>query len=281
MLDRRAMNVKIIEDTFDLVKNNQVLTKALKKSRSEQKLYLESDEVKISEDKKQTCKTIVSKKRSFEAASLYAKEGKKVCVLNFASATNPGGGVLRGSSAQEESLCRCSTLYWCLDIDEFWQKFYTPHRKATNPLYNDDCIYTPDVVVVKTDDSEPKRMPENEWYQVDVLTCAAPNLRIKPSNNMNPGSGFVACQISDEELYKLHIKRIEKIFKIAIANGAEVLILGAFGCGAFKNPPEVVAKAFYDVQKKYEQYFETIEYAVFCVGSEVQNYEAFCEKFEQ
>ena len=48
------------------------------------------------------------------------------------------------------------------------------HRKAENPLYNDDCIYTPDVTVFKTDTSVPEKLAEKDWYQVDVLTCAAP-----------------------------------------------------------------------------------------------------------
>lgn len=279
MFDRRSKNVRIFKDTVDLIENSQRLQEAISNSLSRQQLYLEADEVVIPESLEKVCQTVVSTKRSFEAASAYARAGKKVCVLNFASATNPGGGVTNGSSAQEECLCRCSTLYPCLDEDEMWQKFYLPHRKTADPLYNDDCIYTPGVIVAKSDISFPERMPEADWYQVDVLTCAAPNLRDMPSNMMNPFAGDKPADIEDDDLYKLHVQRIEKIFRIAAANGAEVLILGAFGCGAFCNPPEVVAKAFYDVHKKYENYFETIEYAVFCGGHETQNYDAFCKQF--
>ncbi|MDY5941517.1 MAG: hypothetical protein SPJ23_07705 [Eubacteriales bacterium] len=38
--------------------------------------------------------------------------------------------------------------------------------------------------------------------------------------------------------------RIHLTFEIAAVNGNEVLILGAFGYGAFGNPPETVARAF-------------------------------------
>lgn len=74
-----------------------------------------------------------------------------MCVLNFASATNPGGGVVKGSSAQEEAICRCSTLYPNLKAERAWEKFYAPHRRARDPLHNDDCIYTPGVMVFKAD----------------------------------------------------------------------------------------------------------------------------------
>lgn len=279
MSDRRFKNIQIFQDTVKLIEDSQSLQDAIDFSLRSQLLYLEADNVTLPNAKGKSCHTIVSTKRSFEAASVYAKAGKRVCVLNFASATNPGGGVTHGSSAQEESLCRCSTLYPCLNVEEMWQKFYLPHRASANPLYNDDCIYTPGVMVTKTDVSFPERMPESDWYQVDVLTCAAPNLRSIPSNPMNPFAGDKPVNIEMDDLYQLRKKRIEKIFKIAIVNDVEVLILGAFGCGAFCNPPEVVAKAFYDVQKKYEHYFETIEYAVFCGGHETQNYEAFCNVF--
>jgi uncharacterized protein (TIGR02452 family) len=92
---------------------------------------------------------------------------------------------------------------------------------------------------------------------------------------MNPSAGKSAAKIKESDLYELHVKRIERIFQIAEVNGAEVLILGAFGCGAFCNPPAVVAKAFKAVQEKYATCFETIEYAVFCRGNETENYDAF------
>jgi uncharacterized protein (TIGR02452 family) len=74
---------------------------------------------------------------------------------------------------------------------------------------------------------------------------------------------------------------VERIFRVAAKNGAEVLILGAFGCGAFRNPPEIVAEAFKTVQEKYGSYFETVEYAVFCGRQETVNFDAFSEKFDQ
>lgn len=202
-------------------------------------------------------------------------------MLNFASATNPGGGVVNGSSAQEECICRCTTLYPCLNTDEMWNAFYKPHRKAANPLYNNDCIYTPDVCVFKSDTNFPEVMPKDEWWNVNILTCAAPNLRERPSNAMNPHAGDKAVKITSAELEKLLTKRIRRIFEIAVANGNEILILGAFGCGAFRNPPEIVAKVFNNVMQDYLYHFDTIEYAVYHTEREVVNYEAFNRVIKQ
>lgn len=282
MVDRRTQNVKIFEDTVVFVEMNSDLSEAVKESQAKQKLYFADDSVDIPEINaagERVCETVISQKRSFEAASQYARAGKKVCVLNFASATNPGGGVVHGSSAQEESLCRCSTLYWCLNTISFANDFYMPHRQAMNPLYNDDCIYTPGVVVCKSDISYPERMEQKDWYKVDVITCAAPNLRRQISDFLSYKESGESPLISNEDLFELHKKRIDKIFRVAIANGAQVLILGAFGCGAFVNPPEVVSKAFKEVQSKYESYFEIIEYAIFCGGSETENYKSFAKTF--
>ena len=283
MFDRRTKNAMIFKDTEQMYQSNENLKMTVEKSIMNQKLILFGDVIDYKVSGGHAGKVVVSGKRTLEASETYAKQGKRVCVLNFASATNPGGGVVHGSSAQEEAICRCSTLYPCLNIEEMWNRFYGPHRKADNPFYNDDCIFTPDVKVFKSDSNFPEILPETDWWDVDVITCAAPNLRKIPSNYMNPNAGSKKADITYKELTALHTARIRRIFEVAMANGAEVLILGAFGCGAFCNPPELVAEVFAKFTEKYRECFEVIEYAVFYTERETANYVAFknaMEKFQ-
>ena len=172
----RDENVAIFEDTRRFCKTNPIISSAIKLTNDHQEIILENDLVKpMPKVYANPAKVIISKRRSFEAAWHYA--GYETCVLNFASATTPGGGVLWGSTAQEECLCRCSTLYANLNTSENWRGFYEPHRKQNNPLYNDDCIYTPDVVVFKPDTRTPQLLDPEDWAMANVITCAAPNLR--------------------------------------------------------------------------------------------------------
>lgn len=281
MFDRRTKNTEIFLDTRQRYTSVPTLVHTVEQSTQSQVFIPEAEKIVVPPAcKVEKAKVIVSGKRSLEAAEVYAKQGKKVCVLNFASATNPGGGVVNGSSAQEECICRCTTLYPCLDTDAMWNSFYKPHRQAANPLYSNDCIYTPNVCVFKSDINSPEPLPESEWWNVNIITCAAPNLRERPSNAMNPCAGQIAAKITPNELEKLLTSRIKRIFEVAVANGNEVLILGAFGCGAFRNPPEIVAKVFHTVMQDYLPYFDTIEYAVFHTEREAGNYEAFRIKME-
>lgn len=272
----REDNVKVFQDTQKMCKSNQRLSESIKFSTAKQQLIFENEEMTDLDLKKYKKKAniIVSKKRSFEAAGNY--RGQKVCVHNFASATTPGGGVVKGSSAQEECLCRCSTLYFCLNSPDMWAGFYTPNRYgATNALHKDDCIYTPEVTVFKSDSASPQTLPEKEWYNVNIITCAAPNLREKPSNSMNVGDGDEQIQITDKELLALHEKRLTRILDVAVKNGNEIVVLGAFGCGAFRNNPVIVARAAKNVIEKYLYAFETIEFAVYCSPKDDSNYKAF------
>ena len=200
----------IIDDTLKLCKTNQSLKGSIKNSKLGQKVYTTTPNIEHSSCNSEV-DVVISKKRSFEAAKKYRKS--KVGVLNFASFTNPGGGVLNGSIAQEECLCRCSTLFPCLD--KLRGSYYDRHRflLETNKLdyfYNDDCIYTPDVVVFKQDTENASLERENFWYTVDVISCAAPNLRRLADNKR--------AVLDDNKLLELYTNRIRRIFAIAKEN---------------------------------------------------------------
>ncbi len=270
-------NISVFKDTESLVQTNERLKKSIQQSIYNQKLILEDDVLEsVNRDKyDDVCNVVVSDKRTYEAASFY--KGMKVAVHNFASSTTPGGGVVKGANAQEECLCRCSTLYFAINVKEMWDGFYGPHRQSRDPLHNGDIIYTPSITVFKTDTREPIRMNENDWYDVDVITCAAPNLREVPSNPYNQSDGDKSIKISDEQLLSIHEKRLRRILDVAVLEGDEVVILGAFGCGAFENDPSVVALASKNVIEEYRHAFKVIEFAVYCSPRDVRNLEVFKE----
>ena len=271
----RDENIAVFKDTEKLCKTNPKLSESVKKATALQKLILESDN--LPEQKKDiykdAAKVIVSGKRTYEAAAAYKEN--HVAVHNFASASNPGGGVVNGASAQEECLCRCSGLYFCLNSPIMWDGFYKPHRDAHDPIHNDDIIYTPGVTVFKTDTASPQLMNESEWYDVDVITCAAPNLRNQPSNRYNTGDGNKQVVMKDKDLLALHEKKLRRILEVVLSEGCDTVILGAFGCGAFQNNPEVVALANKNVIKDYLHAFKNIEFAVYCSPRDDRNFKIF------
>lgn len=277
MGDIRENNIRVFEDTLYRINQDDSLKENTFISIKGQKLIKENDVVSYNAKKYNApCKIYVTTNRTMEAAADYY--GNKIAVLNFASATTPGGGVRKGSSAQEEALCRVSNLYLCLTDKKLWESFYQKNRDAKNNIHTDDIIYTPDVMVIKNDDY--KTLQESDYFRVDVITCAAPNLREVPANSFNKDEGE-PIQLSDEELYKVHYKRAIKIMEVACANNVEVLILGAFGCGAFRNNPTVVAKAYKDAVEHFRHAFKEIEFAVYCPPKDPTNYNEFRATFNQ
>ena len=258
-------NIDVFNDTQRAIKNRKILSDAVVASNAVQQ-YLIGDEVPSFENRFETdAQIVVSKSTSFGAAVQY---GGEIAVLNFASATSPGGGVTRGSFAQEECLCRCSTLYNNLISNDAIQKFYLPHRGGS-PLHNDDIIYTPSVIIFKNDDYE----DNGTMKKVNIITCAAPNLRETPKYGKS-------VTISPNELLELHKRRGRKILATAAANKNDFVVLGAFGCGAFSNDPRIVAKAYKQILPEFKNCFKVIEFAIYCREYETSNYDIFKETFD-
>ena len=276
MYDRRERLIQVFEDTKTFIREESTLAQKAAEARQATEFYPAEVYPQISAQPDKAGAIRVTKHKTFEAAMLLHREHKdwRIAVLNFASATTPGGGVTKGSSAQEESLCRCSTLYPALTAPSLWDAYYSVNRAARNPLYTNALIYTPGVVICKTDDDYPERMEEKDWVEVDVITCAAPNLRQRPGNQYNLDQSAPVV-VSPEELLALHKSRARHILTVAASKGVDAIVLGAFGCGAFQNDPTVVAEAYKDVLEEMKGYFSLIEFAIYCRPRETANYDAF------
>lgn len=267
--------IMVFEETMQLCMENSRLRQSIERSIQDQQIYWENQDMEETViPERPTPKLLLSEKRTLEAAEPYAKQGKKVCCLNFASYVTPGGGVRRGAAAQEESLCRISTLYPALMDKDTAGAFYEDHRlKATmkklrgdeDPVRwnSDDCIFTPSVTVLREDTHDCRLMPEEDWYETDIITCCAPDFR------------HFYGEINEQKLIHVLLKRICRILQVAAAHGDEVLVLGAFGCGVFRNPPSVMASAFQFALEEFGPCFETVEFALGHNSAGNENYRAF------
>lgn len=282
--DKRSKMMEVFNDTLSYINEEEALYDSIEYSKRESEV-IKADEYYDLENADREGRIKVTQSKSLEAAMRYAEDDttsdRLIAVLNFASAVNPGGGVERGSSAQEEDICRCTTLFPVLTQPSLAMSFYEPNRKARNPLHTDDLIYSPDIVIIRSDDDAMERLDPDEWCKVDIITCAAPDLRPPRPDRFHPNIKPEPVHITRDELYELHLTRAQHILNVAAGQGVDILILGAFGCGAFMNDPAIVARAYADALREYAQYFDVIEFAVYCSPFDQKNYKAFKDVFAE
>jgi uncharacterized protein (TIGR02452 family) len=163
----------------------------------------------------------------------------KIGVLNFASATKPGGGFKNGAEAQEESIARVSNLYQSLCTRQA-RHFYDVHSpEGRDPFYTHSMIYSPDVEVIKDDKGMLTRP-----MQIDVLTCAAVNAhRLRQSKFTQPHGRHAI----EEEIEAVMKERMGRILCLFEQRGVRNLVLGSFGTGVFRNDVNVVARSWADL----------------------------------
>jgi uncharacterized protein (TIGR02452 family) len=187
-----------------------------------------------------------------------------VLALNFASARNPGGGFLGGAKAQEEDLARCSALYACLVTQP---AYYEANRAEASLLYTDHLIYSPGVPFFRDEQLELLERP----FHISIITSPAPNagevLRKDPS--------------SRSRIREVLRSRALQVLRVAASRGHRALVLGAWGCGVFRNDPVEAAEAFAAALGALPGAFDRVVFAVYERGGEGPNLRAFRERFGQ
>ncbi|MBA4187602.1 MAG: TIGR02452 family protein [Planctomycetaceae bacterium] len=169
------------------------------------------------------CVYAVVNDTTLEAARKLVAEGFSPVALNFASARHPGGGFLGGARAQEESLCRASGLYPCINGNAM----YRHHASIPGGWYSNYAIYSPSVPVIKDDRGELLDEP----YLCGFVTSPAVNAGVIRDKHREP-------------IHEEMRQRVEKVLAIMAGHGHDAAVLGAWGCGVFKNDPEVIAQLF-------------------------------------
>ncbi|MEV4756652.1 TIGR02452 family protein [Micromonospora sp. NPDC049559] len=185
------------------------------------------------------------------------RAGPGAACLVFASAKNPGGGFLGGARAQEESLARASALYACLRTAP---DFYAYHRAQRDLRYSDRVVYSPGVPVFRDDRGALLDRP----YRTSFLTAAAPNLGAILRNQPEDAADVPAVLR----------RRAARVLRVAAAYGHRTLVLGAWGCGVFRNDPSTVADAFADALRAVDR-FDHVVFALLNGRPGHREYDAF------
>lgn len=185
-----------------------------------------------------------------------------VAVLNFASARNPGGGYLRGARAQEEDLCRVSALYTTLLRAP---DYYATHRASFDVFYSHRVIYSPNVPVFRDEHHALLEEP----FPVSFLTSPAPNAGAADRDKRSQAPALLA-------------ERAARVLAVAAHHGHRRLVLGAWGCGVFRNDPTYVAAAFHDLltgRGAFTGAFDHVVFAILDRGTGRQNLATFRTTF--
>jgi uncharacterized protein (TIGR02452 family) len=189
----------------------------------------------------------VTNETTLDAARRLVTEGvQDVMCLNFASAKNPGGGFLGGALAQEECIARASGLYPCLLTA---MEYYTYHRNLGTCLYSDHMIYSPAVPIIKDEGGQELDQP----VCVTIITSPAVNAGVI----MRDEGGRT------DKIAPVMRVRIEKLLALCLNKKHTTLVLGAWGCGVFRNNPEEISQLFQEaLTGKFANQFQRVVFAV-------------------
>jgi uncharacterized protein (TIGR02452 family) len=214
------------------------------------------------------------KKKQFETTKIYVQNidtllkarelGPRCAALNMASYYCPGGGVAKGSRAQEEDLCRRSNLIESLYnfTDKGRDEFNITNKETIRypiPMYGG--LYSPNITVFKSNLSYSKL---DEPFTCSIISVAALKRPALTKDGL----------LNEKDATTMKGK-IRAILRIAMKYKHYKLVLGALGCGAYGNPPSHIAKLFKEVLEEDEfiHSFEEICFAILEDANSLNNRE--------
>lgn len=196
---------------------------------------------------------------------LFTRDDHGILVLNLANPVHPGGGVRNGARAQEEDLCRKSSLLLSLESKEA-RKYYDYNKSLNTYLGSDALMIAPYVEIIKDANGDLL----DDTVVVSVLTCAAPMI-----SHGKEG-------MSESEYEDMVYNRIMGMLKCVAYLGYRHLVLGAWGCGAFGNDAHVISNLFYKALKEMnynklreKDLFRRIDFAVLDRTQDQYNFKEF------
>eukprot|EP00210_Caulerpa_lentillifera_P006170 g5895.t1 len=248
---------RIARETADFVRDQilrgTVLGNAFRAAKEGTQHFKEEDSIELTprgpeELHPNTITEITNEKSLVTAQRLHRESYHEPCVLNFADAFVPGGLFFEGATTQEESICRATGLYQCLEKHELYAR---NANKTRGGIALHDMLLTHGLPVFRDPETE-KFIEEAGIYNISVITSAAPNVHMELS--YSSGNAI-------EERFR---ERIRRLLTVLSNSRKEAIVLGAWGCGVFGNNPEMVSKAFNEaLTTTFKQHFKKVVFPIY------------------
>ena len=252
------------------------------------KFYSEAFSVNDTEVKTDKVLTNTVNKDCIIVAKEMLDEGYNPAVLNLADAYAACGHYKQGWRAQEESLCRATTLSRSLyqyykatsgKADRYAQEVNVTLIKSAYPMdINFGGVYSPGVTVLRNSADDYAFLEDP--YKIDIISVAALSFKEKTGKDLqyqNPEGGFTP------EGLAIMKNKIRTIYRIALSNGHDSLVAGAFGCGAFRLPGTDVANLFNEIlnETEFKNKFRKVTFAILAKKKSDERFQPFYDLFNQ
>ena len=266
MKDKHAYRISLYKETLSIIKNGKYTSESGKeislpsKEEVTSNAFFYDSPFRVMIDPIEPVQTIfqVENKDCVEAAADLQDKGFNPALLNLADLYTPGGLVEHGSGAQEENLCRRSNLMLSLyqfsrsRIQELPSLGLDPNLCQYPMDKRYGGIYSGNVLFFRSTEKKGSVLMDDPRMIPVISVAAISGPRMTREGDLSP---------EDESLTR---DKMRTIFRIAMANMHDSVVLSAFGCGAFRNPPKAIARLFHEtlLEDEFRDVFRIVDFAI-------------------